>query len=224
MEESGIVGTDSESWGISTNDVKFNVVLKDWVFCDDCVKVDKGNDDTGGNGNGNGNDNTGNGNGNGNSGNNGNGNGNGNTGNNGNGKRDLAEEVVSSQFVDVSIQIKGKGEEPIEEDPVEGIWDLGGGVSMFLSNRVSVDGGYQAMPDGFPKVKKTGGKTIYTFRFPRFDGSSTYDPIVAFGSAVTNEEEEDDSEENGNDSASFRHTGNLVYTFLSWLFLILYQY
>jgi len=32
----GTVGTDAEEWSIQPNDVKFNIVLSDWEFCDPC--------------------------------------------------------------------------------------------------------------------------------------------------------------------------------------------
>ena len=36
MKSAGTVGTDSESWAVRANDVKFNIVLSDWNFCSPC--------------------------------------------------------------------------------------------------------------------------------------------------------------------------------------------
>lgn len=36
LKSSGTVGTDTESWAVRANDVKFNIVLSDWDFCDPC--------------------------------------------------------------------------------------------------------------------------------------------------------------------------------------------
>ena len=36
LKSAGTVGTDSESWAVRANDVKFNIVLSEWTFCAPC--------------------------------------------------------------------------------------------------------------------------------------------------------------------------------------------
>ena len=36
MKSSGTVGTDTESWAVRANDLKFNIILSDWDFCAPC--------------------------------------------------------------------------------------------------------------------------------------------------------------------------------------------
>mmetsp|Transcript_171034 Transcript_171034/g.415702 ORF Transcript_171034/g.415702 Transcript_171034/m.415702 type:complete len:303 (+) Transcript_171034:59-967(+) len=57
--------------------------------------------------------------------------------------------------------------------------DLGGGLTLELSDQVTVDGEPASMPDGFPQVSFQGSRTILTFRFPKFRDRLVYDPVVA---------------------------------------------
>mmetsp|Transcript_4509 Transcript_4509/g.13160 ORF Transcript_4509/g.13160 Transcript_4509/m.13160 type:complete len:313 (-) Transcript_4509:209-1147(-) len=56
--------------------------------------------------------------------------------------------------------------------------NLGGGVTMELSDQVNVDGTWAAMPAGYPKVNIQGSSTTLTFRFPKFTTKVTYDPAI----------------------------------------------
>jgi hypothetical protein len=64
--------------------------------------------------------------------------------------------------------------------------NLGGGVTMELSDQVNVDGTWAAMPTGYPRVTFQGSSTTLTFRFPKFAQKVTYDPaITGLSSAAT---------------------------------------
>lgn len=55
--------------------------------------------------------------------------------------------------------------------------DLGGGT-LQLSQRVEVDGVDASMPVGYPRVESRGVKDIYVFRFPKFNHTLVYDPVL----------------------------------------------
>jgi hypothetical protein len=202
INEGGSVGTDSEEWAVATNDVKFNIVLSNWTFCDGCSY--------GGGGNG------------------GNGGGNGGAGGQpdsnipGGGNPNTRKlQGVDSTHVDVSVIIKGKDDSPSENE--DGDYDLGGGVSMMLSDVVATEEGEKEMADGYPMVKQTGGKTVYTFRFPRFEEEATYDPVVEFSTAGSEDDGGEDGSGDGGastvlSSALLLLVGSLCVTLLDSMF------
>lgn len=113
LQDKGTIGTDLERWEVSANDVKFNIVLQDWM------------------------------------------------------------PQPLSDFIDVSVLIKGKDGKRLESQ--NGRWQLGT-IPVSLSSRVQLDGSYEDMPAGYPKVTES----IYKFRFPRFQNNVTYDPVVGY--------------------------------------------
>eukprot|EP00928_Gymnodinium_smaydae_P084538 TRINITY_DN677_c0_g1_i16.p1 TRINITY_DN677_c0_g1~~TRINITY_DN677_c0_g1_i16.p1 ORF type:complete len:416 (-),score=59.29 TRINITY_DN677_c0_g1_i16:838-2028(-) len=81
------------------------------------------------------------------------------------------------EYVDLDVSMKGprtashnKGSKSI---------NMGDGVSLELSNQVLVDGTWMAMPAGYPMVTVKGSSTTFTFRFPKFNASATYDPLIS---------------------------------------------
>lgn len=92
----------------------------------------------------------------------------------------------TATHIDVGIELKGKDDEPTEED-------LGGGISVVLSNLIDIDGAVVEMPDGYPKViTDDSGKTLFVFRFPKEGGADLYDydPIITTGGARDQEDEQ----------------------------------
>ena len=113
----GSVGTETETWNVRPGDLKWNIRLSEWTFCNPCADG-------------------------------------------------IAE------FVDVGIEIKGQ-----EETKSNTTVDLGS-ATLQLSNRVTVDGVERDMPSDYPKVVTKGSKQLYVFRFPTFQTSATYDPLL----------------------------------------------
>lgn len=86
----------------------------------------------------------------------------------------------TATHIDVGIELKGKANTPTEED-------LGGGISVILSDLIDIDGNVVEMPDGYPKVVTKNSKTLFVFRFPKEGGADLYDydPIITFGGPRT---------------------------------------
>lgn len=80
-------------------------------------------------------------------------------------------------YIDVAIEIKGKNSAEKKKGG-NSTYDLGDKVNLELSNQVLVDGAWQSMPSGYPKVTTKGGKTLFVFRFPKFSNKAVYDPIL----------------------------------------------
>ena len=134
MKNAGTIGSDKESWAVRANDVKFNIVLKDWKWCGGAATCKQG------------------------------------------------KAVEVGAFVDVAVKIKGKGTPTKSTKPgANKTVALGAGVALELSDRVSVDGKWAAMPAGYPKMSTVGGSVVVTFRFPKFSKIATYDPVVGMG-------------------------------------------
>ena len=134
MKNAGTIGSDKESWAVRANDVKFNIVLKDWKWCGGAATCKQG------------------------------------------------KAVEVGAFVDVAVKIKGKGTPTKSTKPgANKTVALGAGVALELSDRVSVDGKWAAMPAGYPKMSTVGGSVVFTFRFPKFSKIATYDPVVGMG-------------------------------------------
>eukprot|EP00930_Biecheleria_cincta_P049388 TRINITY_DN345_c0_g2_i2.p1 TRINITY_DN345_c0_g2~~TRINITY_DN345_c0_g2_i2.p1 ORF type:complete len:279 (+),score=55.60 TRINITY_DN345_c0_g2_i2:89-925(+) len=81
-------------------------------------------------------------------------------------------------FIDVDISVKGLGDVETKGKSNKSL-TLGGGLTLELSNQVKSDGNWIAMPVGYPKMTMQGSSTTFTFRFPRFNTSSVYDPILS---------------------------------------------
>eukprot|EP00928_Gymnodinium_smaydae_P010842 TRINITY_DN14082_c0_g1_i2.p1 TRINITY_DN14082_c0_g1~~TRINITY_DN14082_c0_g1_i2.p1 ORF type:complete len:626 (+),score=118.28 TRINITY_DN14082_c0_g1_i2:99-1880(+) len=81
-------------------------------------------------------------------------------------------------FVDLDVSVKGPKTANMKKGSNKSI-DMGDGVSLELSDQVLVDGNWTSMPAGYPKITVKGSSTIFTFRFPKFVASATYDPLVS---------------------------------------------
>lgn len=85
-------------------------------------------------------------------------------------------------FIDVDVEIKGRGGAP-KQTGGNKTYDMGG-TPLQLSNQILADGKWVSMPAGYPKLTLKGSKAIFTFRFPRFTTSATYDPIIGMSSTL----------------------------------------
>lgn len=101
-------------------------------------------------------------------------------------------------FVDLDIEVKMLSSDSTSTQPIlkkdgNQTFDLGdGGATLELSNTFMVRGKstdsantVTFMPEGYPKITTSGEKTLFTFRFSKFDQDSTakYDPIIKFSSS-----------------------------------------
>lgn len=102
-------------------------------------------------------------------------------------------------FVDLDIEVKmlssdsSTSTQPVLKKDGNQTFDLGDGdATLELSNTFMVRGKstdsantVTFMPEGYPKITTSGEKTLFTFRFSKFDQDSTatYDPIIKFSSS-----------------------------------------
>lgn len=81
------------------------------------------------------------------------------------------------QFVDFDVSVKGLST-PTSKGGSNKTLALGGGLTLELSNQVLVDGNWTAMPAGYPMMTTNGASITFTFRFPKFNTSALYDPVI----------------------------------------------
>jgi len=138
VSHSGVAGPhESSLWNVVPGDIKFNIELYRWKFCE------------------------------------------------------LNNCREAGESVDVAVKIKGKNKFAMRKDGVNPAgkgktteYELGGGISLFLTNLVSVDGKITEMPEGYPKSEVKADGSVFTFRFPRFADRILYDPIIGTGQAM----------------------------------------
>eukprot|EP00928_Gymnodinium_smaydae_P087768 TRINITY_DN7198_c0_g1_i1.p1 TRINITY_DN7198_c0_g1~~TRINITY_DN7198_c0_g1_i1.p1 ORF type:complete len:121 (+),score=23.13 TRINITY_DN7198_c0_g1_i1:2-364(+) len=89
-------------------------------------------------------------------------------------------------MVDLDITVMGKGDAKQKGNKSTSV-EIGGGLTLSLSDRVQIDGTWKTMPTGYPKVTMKGKSTTITFRFPKFTTKAWYDPLIgASGSGDPN--------------------------------------
>lgn len=125
MGESGSVGTPSETWSVSSGDLKWNIELYEWTWCG----CSQGN----------------------------------------------SQQV--GEYIDLTVSVKGL-QAPQATNSGNSSFDLGDDISLELSSQVNVDGAWQSMPSGYPKIVGSGSSTAFVFRFPKFQTSALYDPVL----------------------------------------------
>jgi len=98
----------------------------------------------------------------------------------GTGSSDCGGDV--GEFIELSIDVHGKGSKA--ENNTEGEYQYDNAVFV-TSRKALVDGDtWVDLPDGYPLLHTSGNKDTYTFRFPKFASSLSYDPIISFKSAA----------------------------------------
>jgi len=93
------------------------------------------------------------------------------------------------EFLELKIKIKGAASEVTLVEGTLNTYFLGGDANLTLTGKVVLDGVQGQMPDGFPSLSMQGNSQIFTFRFPKFTASASYDPLLSQGWV----EETDDS-------------------------------
>lgn len=85
-------------------------------------------------------------------------------------------------FLDFELEIKGQKEANRSLNS-NSTYQLGNS-EFVLSNYVKLDDGeYTKLPENYPAYERQGEKDIFTFRFPLFKTSASYDPLVVMNSA-----------------------------------------
>lgn len=120
FQENATIDTGAEQWTVSRGDMKFNIELSDWTFCNPCADG-------------------------------------------------------TAAFVEVGIEMKSS-KEPATENGVSSV-DVGGGLVQ-LASQADVDGVKTNLPAGFPQIVAEGSKTLFIFRFPKFNNLLSYDPLL----------------------------------------------
>lgn len=87
------------------------------------------------------------------------------------------------EFVDFGVAITGPTPPDVfaPEDaptPAEDPYALGAGAEFILSNRVRVDGTWENMAEGYPKVSSDGRQYLVALRLPKHTSEALYDPVV----------------------------------------------
>lgn len=87
-------------------------------------------------------------------------------------------------FVELDIEIKGNKENIDEAADSTYSYELGESTYLELENKFTAsDGTLHEMPSGYPRVTRSGSKTLFTFRFPKIDDGSidiSYDPLIRY--------------------------------------------
>lgn len=123
------VGPVGGQWTAMAGDLKWNIVLDSWTFCDPCQ----------------------------------------------NGQQ---EEVGA--YIDLAVEVKTNASRvpALGEGPANLTQTLGGGIDLELTQRVTIDGVDVEMPAGYPKDQSNGDRRWFIFRFPKFNSSAVYDPLI----------------------------------------------
>ena len=87
-------------------------------------------------------------------------------------------EVGDAVELDITVQNMGGGSASQKAGSNKTV-SLGGSAELQLSSDVQTDCSWVPMADGYPMVTTQGSSTTITFRFPRFESSSLYDPVIS---------------------------------------------
>ena len=92
------------------------------------------------------------------------------------------DERETGAFLDFELEIKGQKEANRSLNS-NSTYQLGNS-DFVLSNYVKLDDGdFTKLPENYPAYERQGEKDIFTFRFPLFKTSASYDPLVVMNSA-----------------------------------------
>lgn len=80
----------------------------------------------------------------------------------------------TGKFLEFEMVIKGNNTAISENNKTFSL----GGSELVLFQDIQIDGKWSSMPQGFPKYNNA--TNTYTFRFPRFNSSLMYDPLVTY--------------------------------------------
>jgi len=188
ISSKGTVGTDTETWTVLPGDLKWNIALSNWTWCNPCkegdgafVDVDleiKGSKKEPK-------------------------------------AREKGKKMHDDKDEEGKKKRRLKSHVKADQKPKKNKgFDLGDGAILELSDQILVDGAWSSMPDGYPKYTAKGSKQIYTFRFPKFKDTAFYDPIVGFSS--TEADEEDADKDDANDGGTSLLSSGMVFVLSSF--------
>jgi hypothetical protein len=86
------------------------------------------------------------------------------------------QNIEVGSFIDFTINIKGKDSAKLS-DSKKNKFSFGD-ASVILPNYIKLDNNDSQMPDGYPASVSTNSTNSFIFRFPKFNSSVYYDPIV----------------------------------------------
>lgn len=86
------------------------------------------------------------------------------------------QNVEAGSFVDFVITIKGKESAKLA-DSKKNQFSFGD-ANVVLPNNIQLDGNDTRMPEGYPAFVSTNSTNSFIFRFPKFNASAYYDPVV----------------------------------------------
>jgi len=94
---------------------------------------------------------------------------------------DGCEGVPDGQWLELALAVRGMDGASPEGRDVEFDVPAGGRIARLrLSRQVRVDGAWQALPEGFPAVRRLAdGLMSFVVRLPRFDSDALYDPLIS---------------------------------------------
>ncbi len=87
--------------------------------------------------------------------------------------------------IEVTMEMKGDGNAMETNDGRK--VELGGGIEMLVSKMLYCDNEWIPMQAGFPLFTVQGSKQLWTLRFPRFNSTCTYDPLLNTGAVLAEE-------------------------------------
>jgi len=82
-------------------------------------------------------------------------------------------------FLELKIKIKGAAASVTLVEGTTNTYTLGGNANLTLTDKVMLDGVQGVMAEGFPQLSMQGNSQIFSFRFPRFESSAEYDPVLS---------------------------------------------
>ena len=87
--------------------------------------------------------------------------------------------------IEVKMEMKGNGNAMEINDGRK--VELGGGLEVFVSKMLYCDNEWLPMEVGYPLFTVQGSKQLWTLRFPRFNSTCTYDPLLDTGAVLAEE-------------------------------------
>jgi len=122
------------------------------------------------------------------------------------------QQKQTGAYIDLDVSVKGRSNVAQTGNLV----DLGAGMGCELSDQVLVDGVWQQMPKGFPRVQLQGSQVVFTFRFPFFTDRAMYDPLITGVSSQREAEGGDNVTQAANTTAEPNSTTTSIQLLTNW--------
>ena len=123
---------------------------------------------------------------------------------------------ADGKFVSVAISVKAPGNNKLSKaNKKDGedtdVYSLGEGTDLKMSKKVQINGTWEDMPAGFPKLEQAGSKDLLKCRFPKFTDKARYDPTIELGV------EEVRALAEGRGAALFYSVGTMIFALSLWI-------